>query len=108
MKNIFYLAFLTLFLCACGSGDVTDIKVHTNKQGDQYCSYSAQGAGSGTFTICMYCPQGSAQCGTLKRVRILRKGHWFTPNEYDVFDLTPTPGWPACNVCEGSYYWEKL
>ncbi|MEZ5195720.1 MAG: hypothetical protein R2764_04800 [Bacteroidales bacterium] len=103
MKNLILLFGIAFLLASCSSA--TDMKVHEHKEGDTYCTYSAVGAGPGSFDVCVFCPAGAAICGTLKEVRVLREHHWILPNEYDYFTLTSTGR--SCNTCTGLLYWEK-
>jgi hypothetical protein len=103
MKQLFFLSSILIFLSSCYDG--TDMKPHSNKAGDTYCTYSATGAGSGAFTVCIFCPQGFARCGTLNEIRVLRAHHWLTPNDYDYYTLTSTGG--ECTNCSGQLYLER-
>jgi hypothetical protein len=99
------LLSLAIVFTFTACSDAVDMIDHTPAPGDTYCTYSAVGAGEGSFNVCILCPIGNAICGTIKKVRILREHHWFKPNEYDEFTLTSTG--QGCTTCTGLFYWKR-
>jgi hypothetical protein len=101
MKYLIVLCGILFLMTSCDDVLIT----HVNKAGDVYCSYDATGGTGGAFKVCVWCPLGTGQCGTLTEVYVLREHNWFTPNRYDHYTLTSTG--TTCAECQGNEYFQK-